>query len=305
MMKTYRNGWYSVTIAPDGAILVKPGDWLSKYSVAIQNDWWHIYEYGRKKSGNGLVDMIMNADLIHAGETLYHLPTYRNSRNPVEAFVPPAEPGLPLINDAEKKRITIEALKRTYKIPGENLQALSKAIDILGYTENALTLIEVAGLIAEGGVIASAGTALSLAGIILTPIAGIIQLLNDWETGERMYGMRGICYATTAWAFGDSVPLSSARVLSNIRMDRADVSPYERAWRQCARSAVHELEKEGSKRSNSAGTAQRRKAFQVALQAVGNGNSRETCLTLMKGFEKEWKGALLMAWQPNYGITYP
>lgn len=31
----------------DGAIHVKHGDWLSKYSAAMYNDFTHVHEFGR------------------------------------------------------------------------------------------------------------------------------------------------------------------------------------------------------------------------------------------------------------------
>jgi hypothetical protein len=72
---THSYGSFSVTVAADGAIKVRPGDWLSKYSQALHNgDVTRISEYARM-SGGKLV-AIDNPDLILAGETLYHLPTH-------------------------------------------------------------------------------------------------------------------------------------------------------------------------------------------------------------------------------------
>jgi hypothetical protein len=71
----HAHGKYSVTIATDGAIKVKSGDWLSKYSAAIHNgDTSKVHEYGRLKTGK--VEKITNVDKISAGETIYHVPTY-------------------------------------------------------------------------------------------------------------------------------------------------------------------------------------------------------------------------------------
>lgn len=48
MMKLYTNGRCKVQVNTDGSIKVGAGNWLSKYSAAINNDFWYIYEYGRK-----------------------------------------------------------------------------------------------------------------------------------------------------------------------------------------------------------------------------------------------------------------
>ena len=78
MSKTYSYGGHAVNVADDGAIVVKPGDWLSKYSMAIHHDFNHANEFGRKTPPpNGPVLQIVKVDIIRSGETVYHLPTHR------------------------------------------------------------------------------------------------------------------------------------------------------------------------------------------------------------------------------------
>lgn len=68
--KQYIGGGYSVTIGPDGAIKVLPGDSISKYSMAIHGDFEHIKdEYLRKKGG--ILKPVENVNLIFAWETIY------------------------------------------------------------------------------------------------------------------------------------------------------------------------------------------------------------------------------------------
>lgn len=90
MPKTYSHGGYSVTIADDGAIQVKPGDMLSKYSMAIHRDFNHCHEYGRKALGSSTITPVADINRISAGETLYHLPTADKNKNQ-----PPVPPSLP------------------------------------------------------------------------------------------------------------------------------------------------------------------------------------------------------------------
>ena len=76
-----QGGGYSVNIAEDGAIQVKQGDSLSKYSMAIEGDFKHLSDFKHcrdKKAGPvGEADLkdIDNVNYIMAGETLYHMPT--------------------------------------------------------------------------------------------------------------------------------------------------------------------------------------------------------------------------------------
>lgn len=69
--RTYSQGGYDVTIHADRSIGVRPGDWLSKYSMAIYGNFGHIDEFWRQDD-EGLFYEIDNKDLIDSGETLYH-----------------------------------------------------------------------------------------------------------------------------------------------------------------------------------------------------------------------------------------
>ena len=78
LTKTYTNWPYSVIVRTDGAIYVKHGDWLSKYSAAMYNGFTHVHKFGRMDK-NGLLRPIHNMNLIFAEETVYHIPTYRKT----------------------------------------------------------------------------------------------------------------------------------------------------------------------------------------------------------------------------------
>ncbi|MCW5746528.1 MAG: hypothetical protein KIT36_10055 [Alphaproteobacteria bacterium] len=69
--KTFSGGGYQVTVNADRSILVKQGDWLSKYTMAIWGDFApaHIAAFKRKVGGS--YRDIDNPNLIRTGETLY------------------------------------------------------------------------------------------------------------------------------------------------------------------------------------------------------------------------------------------
>jgi hypothetical protein len=72
-------GQHSVKIADDGKILVKSGDWLGKYSMAIyRGDASKVKEFGRMQAT--VVKPVINVNIISAGETIYHIPTYDTFR---------------------------------------------------------------------------------------------------------------------------------------------------------------------------------------------------------------------------------
>lgn len=58
----YDGGGFSVTIRPDGAITVLPGDTLSKYSMAIYGNFSHLSEFKHRR--NKPSGPITDADLV-------------------------------------------------------------------------------------------------------------------------------------------------------------------------------------------------------------------------------------------------
>jgi hypothetical protein len=68
---TFTGKGYQVTVNADRTIVVKPGDWLSKYTMAIWGDYSDAHIAMFKRQVNGVPTSIGNPDLIRAGDTLY------------------------------------------------------------------------------------------------------------------------------------------------------------------------------------------------------------------------------------------
>ena len=301
-MKTYRKGPFQVQIADDGVIKVKSGDWLSKYSAAIHNDFAHVHEYGRKDH-LGMIKPVADVNRIVAGETLYHVPTYmewmrrrnRQLRDPMSIYQ--VTTPKPTLTPSQKKKLIEELLGNEFNLRGANLEILSRAIDIVGKVDDALTLIEIAGLIGEGGVISAVGTTVSMASVILFPLGAMINLVDVSEINMRTAGMRAVAYSTTAWAFNENTP-GTSQVIKNI------TTTYEReraqkAWNDASAETRNVLEREVVKRRV------KKSNMQATIQAVGHGFRAEVCRVLLKSFEEELRGVPLESWKSNYKIDYP
>lgn len=290
----YRNGEFSVEISRKGEIQVRPGDWLSKYSAAIHNDFTHIYEFARKDRRTAAPVPIQNLDMIRAGETLYHLPTYYSFE---PATVAARKPAAPRLSQARKKKLIQEAMKRKYNLPGNHASLLSKAIDIIGYADNAVMIAEVAGLIAEGGAIAAAGTVLSIASVFLLPIGATISWVNAAEFGVRQTGHRAVAYATAAWAFGDPNPKLPANIRKNLQFSHGahEVAKHERAWNKAVDQTMKELDATVAKKRI------QKKSYQVYLRALGDNDRKTLAVEIMKGFAKEYAEGVERNtfWTPN------
>jgi len=276
---TYTNSQYSVTIRKDGAIQVKHGDWLSKYSAAMYNNFEHIHEFGRMEGGK-LVP-IRNPNLIITGETIYHIPTYIEATG-TDPVPNPGTPVVPPIPDPVKKVMIRDLLKRDYDLKGEHLDIVGKAADYMAFAETGATVAEIVGITAAGAV----GTALSIVNNILAPIVGIIAGVNAAETGERMAGMRAIAYAITAWTFDDPPPKFPAGWHNNIMTggNRKDAPREERAWIRARDSAWKQMD------ATVAGTGRHKGSYQAVYRALGDNDRQKLAETLMRELEKRLKG---------------
>ena len=102
MSRTFSNDVYSVTVNDDHSIRVRPGDWISKYSVAIYGDPKINWKRFKRKDSTGRFIDLVDPNKIVTGETLWHpdpLPGERPGRRPgapigvrpPESPVPPGE----------------------------------------------------------------------------------------------------------------------------------------------------------------------------------------------------------------------
>jgi hypothetical protein len=91
---TYAHGGRTLVLAADGGIQVKRGDTVSGYSGCLYRDvlmGWE--EYGR--NGGGTVGPLADPNLITAGETIYHIPTWAARKAPGRSPAPPPPPPAP------------------------------------------------------------------------------------------------------------------------------------------------------------------------------------------------------------------
>jgi hypothetical protein len=297
----YRRGRYHVEVSHDGAIHVRHGDWLSKYSAAMFNTFWRVHEFGRM-SDHGM-QPIRNVNLIYAGETIYHIPTYIRSR---WSAAPTSSPGtlppphtLP-VPDAEKKALTKNTLANDFRLSGHQLELLDKSITIVGYTDTAFSLTEIAGLIAKWSALAVAGTAVSYANLLLTPVGLTIAFINADNFSLRPIGMAAVAYTITAWAFDDPIP--SGMPPSLHKQDHAvgrgtQTSEYQASWQTATNATLRNLKEMVAKNPDIS-----EKSYKVVYRAVGNDDRKALCKILLGEFAKEVNdlGKIILS-----GFDYP
>jgi hypothetical protein len=280
--KTFSNWRYSVTMRTDGAIHVKHGDWLSKYSAAMHNDFTRIYEFGRMDK-SGKLRPIHNVNLIVTGETIYHVPTYKKA-HPLVADV--MEIKASPLSDEQKNKIILDTLKAEYHLQGERLEILDHAAHLSHDAHTALELAEIAGLIAEESALAAATTALGMISALLTPISIGIAVLDANETDKKLAGMQAIGFALTAWAFDDPIPHYPLSLRTNVSSfpGKQAVPALEQAWRAASDATVRNLEATVAKKRV------HKESYQIFWQAVGSGDRKKLVRLLMEARAEELSG---------------
>lgn len=213
-------GGFSVFVASDGAIQVKPGDSLSKYSMAMYGDFDHLYEFARKiPPGSGSLQPIENVNFIKANETLYHWPTATVEFNP---------PAADIREDLER------LLRERYGFKGSTL---SRAVNFLSdqafWTRMGIGATQIVTVGADGlllnvlgvgtveaatasGIMAGMGMGLGIAAAVLLPIGSLLMIWKNASVNIRDNGLRGIAYGAVAYTFEDPKPQFPAKLRQNL-----------------------------------------------------------------------------------------
>ena len=206
-------GGYQVYVASDGAIEVKPGDSLSKYSMAMYGDFEHIHEFVRSVRPLQNID---DVDYIQAGWTIYHLPTATvESGN--------GQPATPISESAIREEVE-RTLRDDYGFHGDLLTQTTDFISNRLFENRILSGIgsigvipaEVAGIL--GPVVAlELATLFGVVAAILAPIAGVLAFWKNRSFNIRQNGVRGVAYGMVAWHFEDPKPELPQKIRFNLR----------------------------------------------------------------------------------------
>jgi hypothetical protein len=307
--KTYiagKDGRYKVVIGQDGRLFVQPGDWLSKYSAAVNGNFFHIYDFGRMVNGTPLP--IGKIDLIRAGEVLWHFPTYFAYMGAKNKVPPP--PPVP-IPDAEKKRITEESVKGEFKLKGDyGIKILDKIGDKLQWVGPIVDVVSYVVPFLE-----KAGTTLGFVGLIMDQYGYHKAFAEAHDVDLRIYGLRGVAYATTAWAFGDPIPSRSPTIRQNqiaqYGGSTARIQKLDQVWREGADSAIKTQERNAMENSGTKATRDEKlNVWKAAIMATGDGNRANVCKLQMQAlgerFLKDASFSVKRVWDHNLtSVLYP
>jgi hypothetical protein len=249
---------HTVHVNHDGSIRVHIGDWLSKYSMAIYWTPFRVREFARR--GPQGLRPISNLNLIFAGETLYHVPTYYRSKPEAAVAARPAaapsapetpatlEIGLPL-TDADKERLALDHLVHEYHLKGHDFEVVSDWLHDLKMTDDVFMIAEciidaiavhsakLHAVMYTGGLITGAFSAL------ITPVILGLEIAHAKGAGRRSRQMAAMAVGITAWAYEEGPPPFLERLRDKIHLDDSDQRADEEVWQDGCRKALEIVDK--------------------------------------------------------------
>lgn len=212
------------------------------------------------------------------------------------------------LSDGEKDTLLKEILGNEYNASNQNLPVLKKSIDLISDIDTAFTFAELVpainSVLAGSRILSVVGTGASVFSIFLFPVGAMIDVLDAYQVGHKMYALRAIAYTITAWSYGNAIPASSMRILSNIREGQVVakqriVTEYKQLWSKTSQDVLSKIN------ALLATNGIPKEALQIALRAISNNNAQMLCEMLLRGFEDKLSNIVKITWKSNYSIKYP
>jgi len=213
------------------------------------------------------------------------------------------------LTDKEKTEILKEALGSDYKTAGNNLPILKSVIGKIDLADNGFSFAEIIPIfnrILDLKIVSVVAEGASILSIFLFPVSALIDILNAYETGARLYSYRGVAYTLTSWAFGDVHIHSSRTILHNLSAGRLvppdlkyTLAMYDAAWKKAESDTILKM---------NAITAQYKikpAYLKLFICALANNNRQQLCLDILRSFEKELSFQDKIVWRAGYRLIYP
>lgn len=212
------------------------------------------------------------------------------------------------LSDKEKDELLKQVLGREYTKAGNTLPALKTAIDIIGNVDDGLSLAEllpaVESVLSGSRILSVVAEGSSILSIFLFPVSAMIDVINAYDVGRKMYAYRCVAYTVTSWAFDTPNPSGSMRILSNMRhtapvVPASELKKYNQLWKKTASETIVKLTTVlVSKNIKS-------EVMKIALRALSKNNPALLSEMIMKGFESKFDAVSVITWKHNYSIRYP
>lgn len=275
---------FQVTVADNGAIRVRQGHLLSRYSMAIHGVPYVIYEYGRLNANR--LELITDVNRIFAGETIYHIPTW--NRNSDQTHSPMAiVADAPQPTPEPQRRREIERFIRD-NTPADRSMAAAIASGLSKLVSTARTATVLAEL-AGAGISATVMTVTGLLSTFSTLVGSILAIIYANESTVRNAARIGYCYGLASWAFEESKPPLSQRYQRNLQNS---IGSHRRgavraAWDQAVNDCHDNMISALATLNGENGTALSSTTFRILLAATADNDPAKLSLLAAENIAPE------------------
>ena len=211
------------------------------------------------------------------------------------------------LTDEEKRKIIQDVLGKDSNALGKNFPMFSTLADYLSTTNDVLSFAELLpsfNSLLSGAVTSTVISTASFAGILLFPFIQLINIINAYQIGHRMYSYRCVAYTITSWAFDMPKVPGSNRVLSNInsgpiQKHQSATKEYNKLWQETSLKVINNL---------NVVSAQKKipiTHLKAIFRALSGNQPDKLCESILIDFEKNFDSNTRNIWKSNYKIRYP
>lgn len=132
----------------------------------------------------------------------------------------------------------------------------------------------------------------------------MIDVINAYQVGHKMYALRCVAYTITSWASDKPILSGSMRILGNLRNNVPVAKPstfreYHQLWKKTSSDTIVKLSSDLAAKNIPS------KVLKITLRALAKDNPMLLCDLIMRGFESKLSRIVLLTWKSNYSIKYP
>lgn len=299
-VQRFQRGVLAIEMGDDGEIVVRPGDWPSRYALAIYGDPFLFGTFVRIKGD--VVSLVAGpgAGPLRIGESIYEYAQLLRFAKRMNTPPPRKPPPLPPIPKTEREKIVERILREDYDIKGEQGKFLADILSKVGIAGPIADVIDVAAsLLSKSHLFEAIATVTGIAGLFIGFADSCITLVNLSNTHAKFAAYRGLVYAQAAWAEGAPRPPMSATLRANMRgLSAYDRNAAETEWNRVVAAVYAKLDAEFR-------TPDEKKVARAALLARFGNSPRELSRAGLQAFEDRFEpGVQRDVWKRGYLFLY-
>lgn len=300
-VRKFRRGVLTIEMGDDGEIVVRPGDWPSRYALAIYGNPFKFDTFVRIDREVLTPVVRPHAGPLRIGESIYDYEQYLRFMEKTNQPVPKKPTSSPPLPKMQQVQIVERILQEEYDIKGEEAKFIGTVLTYLGYIGNGIDILDVGvAIFVESALMEAIATVAAPIGLFVGIADSCITFVNVSNTHAKFAAYRGLVYAQVSWALGNQ---SQPAMSPYLRGNMSGLSAYDRnmanaEWSRVTSAVYARLDTEFN-------TTEKRKVARQAMMTRFE-NPRKMCRTGLEAFESKFDfGVQRDIWKLGYRELYP